>query len=77
MVLDGNPSRSSGKPVGAFYITASNDGNQFSDDEGLVIIFDSKCLHMKLSFTDQSFKLQEREREREREDKMNISFAID
>ena len=40
-------------------------------------IFDSKCLHMKLSFTDQSFKLQEREREREREDKMNISFAID
>ena len=44
MVLDGNPSRSSGKPVGAFYITASNDGNQFSEDEGLVIIFDSKCL---------------------------------
>ena len=44
MVLDGNPSRSSGEPVGAFYITVSNDGNQFSENEGLVIIYDSKCL---------------------------------
>ena len=42
--LDGNPSTSSGKPVGAFYITVSNDGNQISGTEGFVIIYDSKCL---------------------------------
>ena len=44
LVLHGNPSKSSGIPARAFYIKVSNDGNKFSVEEGLIIIYDSKCM---------------------------------
>lgn len=44
LMLDGNPSKSSGIPARAFYIKVSNDGNNFSPQEVLIIIYDSKCI---------------------------------
>ena len=43
-VINGNPSKSNGKPTGAFYIKAANDGHKFSSDEVLIIVYDSKCM---------------------------------
>lgn len=44
LVLDGNPSKSKGIPARAFYIKVSNDGSKFSVEEGLIIIYDSRCM---------------------------------
>lgn len=42
--ITGNPSDRNGKPTGAFYIRAANDGMKFSNEEVLMIIYDSKCV---------------------------------
>ena len=49
MIVDGNPSNSRGKPTGGFYIKISNDGNKFSDNETLMVVYDSKCMECRKS----------------------------
>ena len=44
MGLDDEPSKYMGKAAGAFYIKVSNDGVNFSNNESLIIIYDSKCM---------------------------------
>ena len=44
VIVDGNPSNSRGKPTGGFYIKISNNGNKFSDNETLMVVYDSKCM---------------------------------
>ena len=44
MGLDDEPSKYMGKAAGAFYIKVSNDGANFSNNESLIIIYDSKCM---------------------------------
>ena len=51
LVLHGNISKPSGIPARAFYIKVSNDGNKFSVEEGLIIIYDSKCMECTKSGT--------------------------
>ncbi|XP_057308609.1 von Willebrand factor D and EGF domain-containing protein-like isoform X3 [Hydractinia symbiolongicarpus] len=42
--INGNPSRSTGKPTGGFLIGVSNDGTNFSHNKTLFLVYDSKCM---------------------------------
>lgn len=44
VIINGDVSKSPGKPAGGFYIELSNDGKTFSQNKTLLIVYDSKCM---------------------------------
>ena len=46
--INGDPSTSTGKPTGGYLIGVSNDGNNYSKNETLFLVYDSKCMECTL-----------------------------
>ena len=42
--IHGNVDGVPGKPVGGYFIRVSNDGNIYSVNESLFVVYDSKCM---------------------------------
>jgi len=44
VIIDGNPLKSRGSPMGGFKLRVSNDGTNFSKNETMFLVYDSKCI---------------------------------